>query len=53
MSFSSFDEMRCRLTESFRRRNSKMRNYIQRIEMLAVAIREVMFLCALKEKFDD
>jgi len=39
MSVSSFDEMHRRLKESLQRRNSKMRNCIQPIEMLAVAVR--------------
>jgi len=39
MSVSSFDEMHRRLKESLRRRNSKMWNCIQHVEMLAVAIR--------------
>jgi hypothetical protein len=38
-SVSSFDEMRRRLKESLQRRNSKMRNCIQPVEMLAVAVR--------------
>ena len=36
MSVSSFDERRRRLKESRQRRNSKMRNCIQPVEMLAV-----------------
>ena len=39
MSVSSFDEMHHRLKESLQRCNSKMRNCIQPIEMLAVAVR--------------
>ena len=39
MSVSSFNEMHRRLKESLQRRNSKMRNCIQPVEMLAVAIR--------------
>ena len=39
MSVSSFDEMDRRLKESLQRRNSKMRNCIQPVEMLAVAVR--------------
>jgi len=39
MSVSSFDEMHRRLKKSLQRRNSKMRNCIQPIEMLAVAVR--------------
>ena len=39
MSVSSFDEMHHRLKESLQRRNSKMRNCIQPVELLAVAIR--------------
>ena len=39
MLVSSFDELRRRLEESLQRRDSKMRNYIQPAEMLAVAIR--------------
>jgi len=39
MSVSSFDEMHRLLKESLQRRNSKMRNYIQPVEMLAVAVR--------------
>jgi len=39
MSVSSFDEMHRRLKDSLQRRNSKMRNCIQPIEMLAVAVR--------------
>jgi hypothetical protein len=38
-SVSSFDEMHRRLKESLQRRNSNMRNCIQPVEMLAVAIR--------------
>jgi hypothetical protein len=53
MSISSFDETHRRLKESLQRRNSKMRNCIQSIEMLAVAIRQVMFVYDLKEEFDD
>jgi len=39
MSVSFFDEMYRRLKESLQRRNSKMRNCTQPIEMLAVAVR--------------
>jgi hypothetical protein len=39
MSVSSFDEMRRRLKESLQRRNSKMRNCIQPVEMVDIAIR--------------
>ena len=39
MSVSSFDELHRRLKESLQRRNSKMKNCIQPVEMLAVAIR--------------
>ena len=39
MSVLSFDEMHRRLKESLQRRNSNMRNCIQPVEMLAVAIR--------------
>jgi len=39
MSVSSFDEMHRHLKESLQRRNSKMRNCIQPIEMLALAVR--------------
>ena len=39
MSVSSFDKMHRRLKESLQRRNNKMRNCIQPVEMLAVAIR--------------
>jgi hypothetical protein len=53
MSVSSFDEMHRRLKESLQRRNSKMTNYIQRVEMLAVAIRQVMFVFPLKKEFGD
>ena len=38
MSVSSFDEMHRRLKESLQRRNNKMRNCIQPVEVLAVAI---------------
>ena len=38
-SVSSFDEMHRRLKESLQCRNSKMRNCIQPVEMLAVAVR--------------
>ena len=48
MSFSFFDELQSRLKESLQRRTSKTRNCIHPIDMLAVAIRYVMFLCALK-----
>ena len=53
MSVSSFDELHRRLKERVQRPNSKMRNSIQPVEMLAVAVRYVMFVYALKEKFDD
>jgi hypothetical protein len=39
MSVSSFDEMHRRLRESLQRRNSKTRNCIQPVEMLAAAMR--------------
>jgi hypothetical protein len=39
MFVSSFDEMHRHLKESLQRRNSKIRNCIQPVEMLAVAIR--------------
>ena len=39
MYVSSFDEMHRRLKESLHRRNSKMTNYIQPVEILAVAVR--------------
>jgi hypothetical protein len=39
MSVPSFDEMHRRLKESFQCRHSKMRNCIQPVEMLAVAVR--------------
>jgi hypothetical protein len=39
MSVPSVDEMPRRLKESLQRRNSKMRNCIEPVEMLAVAIR--------------
>ena len=39
MSVSSFDELHRRLKESLQRHNSKMRNCIQPVEMLAVAAR--------------
>jgi len=39
MSVSSFDEMHRRLKDSIQRRNSTMRNCIQPVEMLAVAVR--------------
>jgi len=39
MSVSSFDEVHRRLKDSLQRRNSKMRNCIQPLEMLAVAVR--------------
>jgi hypothetical protein len=38
MSVSSFNEMHHRLKESLQHRNSKMRNCVQPVEMLAVAI---------------
>jgi hypothetical protein len=38
MSVSSIDEMHRRLKDSLQRRNSKMMNCIQPVEMLAVAI---------------
>ena len=53
MLVSSFDELYRRLEDSLQRRNIKMRNCIQPVEMLAVAIRKVMFVCALKGNFDD
>ena len=49
MSVSSFGELHRRLKDSFQRLNSKMRNCIHPVEMLAV----VMFVCVLKEKLDD
>ena len=39
MSVSSFDEMHRRLKDGLQRRNSKMWNCIQPVQMLAVAIR--------------
>jgi hypothetical protein len=39
ISVSSFDEIHRRLVESLQRRNSKVRNCIQPVEMLAVEIR--------------
>jgi hypothetical protein len=42
-----------RLKESLKRRNGKMRNCIQPVEMVALAVGYVMFVCALKEEFDD
>jgi hypothetical protein len=39
MSLSYFDAMHRRLKESLQRRNSKMRNCIQPVEMMAVAVR--------------
>jgi hypothetical protein len=39
MSVSSFDELHRRLKESLHRRKSKMRNCIQNVEMLVVAIK--------------
>jgi len=39
MFVSSFDALHRRLKESLQRRNSKMRNCIQPVEMLAVAVR--------------
>ena len=39
MLFSSLDELHRRLEDSLQRRNTKMRNYIQPVEMLVVAIR--------------
>jgi hypothetical protein len=39
MSVSSIDELHRRLKESFQRRTNKMKKCIQRVEMLAVAIR--------------
>jgi len=39
MSVSSFDEMHRRLKKSIQCRNSKMRNCIQPVEMLAVTVR--------------
>ena len=39
MSISSFDEMDRRYKENLQRCNSKMRNCIQPVEMLAVVIR--------------
>jgi len=52
MSVSSFDELHRRLKDSLLHRNSKLRNCIQPAEMLAVAVRYVMFAQALKEKFE-
>jgi hypothetical protein len=53
MLFSSFEEMHSRLEDNFQRRNTKMRNNIQPVEIMVAAIRQVMFVCALKENFDD
>jgi len=53
MPVSSFDELLRRLKESLLRRNNKIRSCMQPVEMLAVAVRWVMFVCALKEKIDD
>ena len=53
MSESSFDELHRRLKESLQRRNNKIRNCIQPVKMVAVAIRKVKFVYALKEKIDD
>jgi hypothetical protein len=53
MPVSSFDELHRRLKESLQHRDSKMRSCTEPVEMLAVAIRSVMFVCALKEIFDD
>jgi hypothetical protein len=53
MSDTSFYELHRRLKESLHRRNNKIRNCIQPVKMVAVAIRKVMFVYALKEKFDD
>jgi len=39
MLVSFFDKMHGRLEDSLQRRNTKMRNYIQPVEMFAVAIR--------------
>ena len=39
MLVSSFDKLHHRLEESLQRRNTKMRNCIQPVEMLAVAVR--------------
>jgi len=39
MLVSSFDKLHRRLEDSLQRRNTKMRNYIQPVEMLAVATR--------------
>jgi len=39
MLVSSFDELHRRLEDSLQRRNTKVTNYIQPVEMLAVAIR--------------
>jgi hypothetical protein len=52
MSDSSFDELHRRLKKSLQRRNSKIRNCIQPVKMVSVAIRKVKFVYALKEKFD-
>jgi hypothetical protein len=53
MSVSSFDELHRRLKESLQRRNSKIRNCIQPVKVVAIAIRKVTFVCALKEKGGD
>jgi len=39
MSVSSFDKLHRRLEDSLQRRNTKMRNCIQPVEMLTVAVR--------------
>jgi hypothetical protein len=39
MSVSSFDELHRRLEDSLQRRNGKIRNCTESVEMLAVAVR--------------
>jgi len=51
MLVSSFDKLHRRLEDSLQRRNTKMRNYSQPVEILAVSVSQVMFVCALKENF--
>jgi len=53
MLVSSSDKLLCQLEDSLQRCNTKVRNYIQPVEMLAVTVRYVMFVCTSKENFDD
>jgi len=50
MSISFFDKLLRRLKDSLQRRNSKMKNCIQPVEMLTVPIRYMMFRVCFERK---